>query len=435
MGLKVQQPVAPPPPPVVQGAPPPPPGVPRGPSIYDKNGLEWTEGMCFSRERQSPVNFDDHLKDPPHDVLKYHYEPLRNVKMQMRADKGLLYVDMSYYNVGEVVFNGYSYPLVRIDFHVGSEHLIKGKRYSMEIQLVHRRVDDPMKQLIIAIPVWSEVTPLASTLPLAEFFAKPLPVYFPPKMTDPEHNPALQHFLTTRPPDHEGGVSDVVIPLATPLDLAFFVENPQLPDSGTYIQYSGSGTTPPCSDMTTWFVRRRPMLASNAQTKAFADSVYRLTNKHGNFRAVMPVNMRALNVYRAQWVMNVPLGVKRLPLGPNARTDKEFQAEKLADMAEHLSQDAVDYMRDFGTRLRTSAQGLQDNLDKGKMLMTTPAPENVTRLDDWDKAVLKLRSSMQGIVDGVKSQVDKSMRHQTMDVHRKAAVEANRARMLTSKWH
>lgn len=420
-----------PPPP---GPPPPPTQAPPPASIYDKNGVDWVDGMCFSRERQSPVNFDDHLKDPPGEILRYHYEPLRNVKLQMQALKGLLSVDMSYQNAGEVVFNGESYPLVRIDFHVGSEHLIKGERYAMEIQLVHRKIDDPMKSLVIAIPVWSEVDPLPSTLPLVEFFKKPMGVFFPPLMTEPEHNPVLQHFLSLRPPFVEGGVTDLIIPMSTPLDLAFFVENPELPGSGTYIQYSGSLTTPPCSDSTTWFVKRNPMLASNSQTKAFADSIFRLTNKHGNFRAVMPVNMRPLNIYRAQWVMDLKLGLKRLPLGPNARTDKEFQAEKLANMAGELSQDAVDYMADFGRRLRGSARGLQENLERGKLLMTTAAPGNATRLNDWDKAVLKMRSNMQGIVDGVKASVDKSMRRQTMRVHKTAATEADRARMMTAQW-
>jgi carbonic anhydrase len=428
-GLKVQQP-----PPVMGALPPgvPPPAVapPTSPqpSIYDKNGVDWTDGMCFSRERQSPINFDDHIKDPPHDILKYHYEILRNVKLQMNASKGLLSIDMSENYVGEVAFNGDAYPLVRIDFHVGSEHLLKGKRYPMEIQLVHRKVDDAMKQLIIAIPVWSELTPMPSTLSVAEAFAKPMGLYYPPSMVEPEHNPVLQQFLTTRPPFYEGGVSDIIIPMHKALDLGFFVQNPSLPDSGEYIQYSGSGTTPPCSDLTTWFVRRRPMLASDSQTKAFADSIYRLTNKQGNFRAVMPVNMRKLNVYRAQWVSEVQLGLKRLPLGPNARTDKEFQAGKLADMAEDLSRDAVDYMADFGNRLRRSARGLQDNLDQGRILMTTAAPSNGTQLTDWEKAVLKMRNNMQGIVDGVKATVDKSMRRQTMKVHRVAAKEADKAR-------
>merc|ERR1719284_1399390 len=119
------------------------------------------------------------------------------------------------------------------------------------------------------------------------------------------------------------------------------------------------------------------MIASDSQTQAFADSIFRLTNKHGNFRAVMPVNARVLNVFKAQWVAALEIGTKRLPLGPNARTDTEFEAAKLADMAKELSQDAVDYMSDFGKRLRRSARGLVTNLDKAAKL-TTPSPTNIT---------------------------------------------------------
>lgn len=406
------------------------------PSPYDKNGLDWVDGMCFSRERQSPINFDDHIKDPPSDILKYHYEPLQNVKLQMRAGGGLLWVDTSHLQVGEVVFNGAPYPLVRIDFHAGSEHLLKGKRYSMEIQLVHRKIDNPLQSLVIAVPVWSETVPVPSAMSVPNYLEETRLIvnqsYFPPLNTEVDFNAVLQQFLTRRLPTQEGMITDVVIPMQKPLDLGFFVQNPMLPGSGEYIQYAGSLTTPPCSDTTTWFVRRRPMIASDGQTKAFADAVFRLTNRHGNFRAVMPVNQRTLKVYRAQWVSSVPLGVKRLPLGPNARTDKEFQAQRLADQAKELSQDAVDYMSDFGTRLRRSARVLQHHLGQVEDL-TTPPPSNHTE-DEWDKAVRKLQGAMQGIVGGVQATVDKSMRKQTMKVHKRAAVEAERARKLTTAW-
>lgn len=428
-GLKIDQPFLAPAPSALAGA-----AFQVIPSLYDKNGVDWTDGMCFSRERQSPVNFDDHIKDPPRDVLKYHYEPISNVKLQMQASHGLVFIDTSHLQIGEVAFNGDLYPLVRIDFHANSEHLFKGKRHAMEIQLIHRKIDDPLKSLVIAVPVWSETTPLPPTGDLITYLKQPLGVYFPPAWTEPDHNTVLQSFLTVRPPTAEGQIADVVIPPQKPLNLAYFVQNPALPDSGEYIQYSGSLTSPPCQDTTTWFVRRKPMIASDAQTKAFADSIFRLTNRHGNFRAVMPVNQRHLQVFRAQWVMSLPVGVKRLPLGPNARTDKEYQAEKLADMAKDLSQDAVDYMADFGKRLRRSARGLQHNLDKGKVLMTTPAPQNNTSADDWENAVQKMRTSMHGIVNGIKGSVDKNMRRQTVKTHKKAAREGERARMMTAAW-
>jgi len=306
----------------------------------------------------------------------------------------------------------------------------------MELQMVHRKISDPTKSLVIAVPIWSETVPLPPLGDLAEFLAEPLGAFFPPLMTEPDHNAALQQFLTVRPPTKEGQVVNVVIPLAKPLDLGFFVANPALPGSGEYIQYSGSLTTPPCSDSTTWFVRRRPMIASSGQTKAFADSIFRLTNKHGNFRAVMPVNARVLEIFRAQYVNELKIGTKPLPFGPNARTDKEYQAEKLADMAKDLSQDAVDYMTDFGKRLRRSARGLQKNLDKGKILYTTPAPNatNMASAASWERAVIRMRTSMQGIVNGVKGHVDKNMRQQTMKTHQQAAKDGERARMMTAAW-
>lgn len=393
-------------------------------------------GMCFSRERQSPVNFDDHIKDPPTSQLEYHYEPLKNVKLQMQARQGLFFIDTSHLRIGSVLFNGKDFPLVRIDFHVGSEHLIKGKRYSMEIQLIHRRIDDPMKSLVIAIPVWSEKTPAPKKIPTYLFSRRPVGTYYPPVQTEPDYNEQLQSFLTRRPPTHEGQIADVVIPMDKPLDLGFFVENPLLPDSGTYIQYSGSSTTPPCSDSTTWFVRRNPMMASSGQAQAFANSIYRLTNKHGNFRAVMPVNQRGLMVFRARWVPYHRYGTERYSLGPNARTDGEYQAAKLADVAEDFSRSATDYMDDFSTRLRNSAAKMAHELDKGhQQLQVTPPPSNSSIHDGpWAKAVSNTRAAMQSIARNMQEVADKSMRRQTMKLHRLAAKEAEKAKKLTIAW-
>jgi carbonic anhydrase len=371
--------------------------------------------------------------DPPSDVLKYHYEPIRNVKLRMRAQKGLLYVDTSDLQIGEVVFGGERYPLVRIDFHAQSEHLLKGKRFAMELQLVHRKLTDPTKSLIIAVPVWSEKVPQPPPVPLVAFVKKPLGTYFPPLETEPDYNSVLQQFLTVRPPWKEGQTSDIIIPMMKPLDLGFFVGNPRIPGTSEYIQYAGSLTTAPCSDVTTWFVRRRPMIASDSQTQAFAESIFKLTNKHGNFRAVMPVNQRVLRVYKAQWVQNLPLWRDPLPLGPNARTDEEFKAEKLADMAKQLSQDSVDYMNDFGNRLRRSARHLNKNLEKANQVLRA-GPTEPPKVDEWERAVMKMQNAMETIVGGVKDQVDHDFRHETMRLHKQAAIEAEKAREMTTAW-
>merc|ERR1719160_2280969 len=118
----------------------------------------------------------------------------------MQAQNGLVFIDMTPFPVGGVSFDGSIYPLVRIDFHANSEHLFKGKRYSMEMHLVHRRLDNPKKALIIAVPIWSEKTPQPPPTPLKEYLDEKLGAYYPPEMTDPDFNAVFQQFLTVRPP-------------------------------------------------------------------------------------------------------------------------------------------------------------------------------------------------------------------------------------------
>ena len=61
-----------------------------------------------------------------------------------------------------------------------------------------------------------------------------------------------------------------------------------LPDNRTYYTYSGSLTTPPCSEIVTWIVMDKPIFASQAQLDAF-DNVL-----HDNFRPVQPINGRTI---------------------------------------------------------------------------------------------------------------------------------------------
>jgi len=61
-----------------------------------------------------------------------------------------------------------------------------------------------------------------------------------------------------------------------------------LPDAQTYFQYSGSLTTPPCSEGVAWQVLETPIEISQAQLDAFTAVV------DGNFRPVQPLGERLL---------------------------------------------------------------------------------------------------------------------------------------------
>ena len=83
---------------------------------------------------------------------------------------------------------------------------------------------------------------------------------------------------------------------------------------GTYVSYDGSLTAPPCSENVVWFVRQKPLLASNAQVKAFFSAIFEMTHDLGNARAVLPVMGREISLVNA--VKEEPVfdyGVQKVP--------------------------------------------------------------------------------------------------------------------------
>jgi len=325
--------------------------------------------------------------------------------------------------VGGVMHNDAFYPLVRIDFHAQAEHLFRGVRNPMEIHMVHRKLNDPTKQVIVAIPVWSEVMPVPPAMG-----SVPLQ-YYPPDPAEIDHNYQLQKLLMQQPPSLEGGATSIEISSMDPLNLNFFLENAARHDSNTYIQYAGSLTMPPCAEHVTWFVRRVTMVASNSQVRAFSDAIYRLTSNKGNMRTVMPMNGRLLNVLRAQYVPVIDLSPKGLmPAGPNPRTDGELQAATMANQAMETNNQAIDYLKDFAKRLKRASRA--SATQSAQPLPTVvPARKNMTQ---WDQAVATVRFAVADAARQTKQQVDRAFREQTQSIYQSAADEAMAAHVMVS---
>jgi carbonic anhydrase len=62
-----------------------------------------------------------------------------------------------------------------------------------------------------------------------------------------------------------------------------------LPKSKNYYRYSGSLTTPPCSEGVRWYVMKQPITVSKAQIEQFSKVM-----EHPNNRPIQPVNARAV---------------------------------------------------------------------------------------------------------------------------------------------
>lgn len=139
------------------------------------------------------------------------------------------------------------YELVQFHFHHPSEHLLDGKTFDMEVHFVHKSA--------------------AGALAVVGVFFKP-----------GAHNAGLAPIFEQMPKS-EG--PEVKAPGR--FDPAAF-----FPKSRGFFRYTGSLTTPPCSEGLTWTVFREPVEASHEQIRQFAALFV------NNARPVQRRNSRAL---------------------------------------------------------------------------------------------------------------------------------------------
>ena len=149
-------------------------------------------------------------------------------------------------NGGAIELDGTAYALKYIDFHSPSEHAIAGHHATMESQFVHE--DDKGNKVIVA-------------------------VLYDVGVADPMLG-SLWTFLPADP--------------GQPLPLSDLLINAQdlQPATNDFYVYSGSLTTPPCTEGVTWMIYSSPLSVSAEQ----ADAFQRLIGS--NARPVQPQNNR-----------------------------------------------------------------------------------------------------------------------------------------------
>lgn len=143
---------------------------------------------------------------------------------------------------------GRSYKLLQFHFHSPSEHTVGGRHMDMEAHFVHR--NDEGKLAVVGVFLEAGGA-----------------------------NAALQPVWDNMPAMKGKATADGVAINAANL----------LPASHGFTTYSGSLTTPPCSEGVTWFVMKTPVAVSPAQVDAF--------------RAIMPANARPTQPLNGRMVL------------------------------------------------------------------------------------------------------------------------------------
>ena len=179
---------------------------------------------CKNGHRQSPIDIRDPKKtDLPPIQFDYQSSPLHII------DNGhtimINYSPGSFISVGEK-----KYALQQFHFHRPSEERINGKRYDMEVHLVHQ--DEEGNLALVAV-----------------------------LLQQGEDNPLVHELWNDLPKEKgkEETLNGVQVNVAQ-----------ILPADRGYYTFPGSLTTPPCSENVTWFVLKHPVTVSAAEIQQFS---------------------------------------------------------------------------------------------------------------------------------------------------------------------
>ena len=220
--------------------------------VWDYNGSlgpsHWGElkpefKACQTGHRQSPIDIRSPQKaDLPALEFNYKASPLRII------DNGhtimINYAPGSFIRVG-----GKQYELKQFHFHKPSEEKINGHAFAMVVHLVHA---DPDGNLAVVAVLFNQGS----------------------------DNPLIHELWNNLPKEKEKEEA----PEQVQIDAAQF-----LPANRGYYTFSGSLTTPPCSENVTWFVLKEQDNISSAEIAKFS------TLYPNNARPIQPLNGRAVS--------------------------------------------------------------------------------------------------------------------------------------------
>lgn len=217
-----------------------------------ENGpAQWGEiskayATCQTGINQSPIDIQTATTNKlglPALSIQYVDGPTR-----FRSINHTLQATMSRYTANYINIDDKIYYLKQLDFHAPSEHTLNGRTYPLELQLVHKNQHGDIAIVAVMFDI-------------------------------DEPNQAIQNLWESFPT-----MTDNSMPIFSPVNI-----NQLLPDDKTYCRYSGSLTTPPCTEGVTWAVLKTPVALSAEQLDKFHYIVGPANN-----RPLQPLNERKI---------------------------------------------------------------------------------------------------------------------------------------------
>ncbi len=215
-----------------------------------ENPTQWGKltkdfAQCELGKNQSPIDIKNAVQGAPANItFDYKPSPLNIVNNGHT-------IQVNYEQGSTVSINGEEYSLVQFHFHTPSEHQINDKASALELHLVHSNaagklavvgvlINEGQKNLLIE-EIWKQIPDVG---------------------------------VTNKVSDHLINASGF------------------LPNNKAYYSYSGSLTTPPCSEGVKWNLFVEPITASEEQIETFA-KIYQV-----DARPLQPINARTVQLHR-----------------------------------------------------------------------------------------------------------------------------------------
>ncbi len=196
-----------------------------GPQSWGK--LDPSYAACAKGHEQSPIDIRGAKLDKTLKPIEFHYLS-GPVTLENTGQTIVAHVDRGSY----IMVDGVRYDLVSFDFRHPAEEPVKGRFSDMSIHLLHRSADG--KMAIVAVRLVEDRSMGNAILAMLW-----------------EHLPKVAHKSET--------ITDMVNPGGL------------LPADRSYWTYTGSLTTPPCTEGVQWFVFEQELGISRTQLRTFSD--------------------------------------------------------------------------------------------------------------------------------------------------------------------
>ncbi len=197
---------------------------------------------CKDGKSQSPIDIEtSKVVKAELPAIEFHYQEAPLSVVNNGHTIKVNYPAGSSIKVGEV-----TYELLQFHFHTPSEHTIDGKPFAMVAHLVHKSADGGLGVVGVL-------------------------------MKEGASNPAIETIWKVMPKQAGEKVESSEITINA---------SAILPENHSYYNYSGSLTTPPCTEGVNWMVLQTPIEVSKEQVAALA-ALFK-----NNARPVQPLNGR-----------------------------------------------------------------------------------------------------------------------------------------------